>query len=186
MRIFLARHGQPDCLSLGNVAPRDMSKWIQAYNDAGVLLDDVPPQAIETARSSGIVVASTMRRAVHSAQYLSGSQAFLAEHVFCEAGLPHPCWHFPKLPPSAWATIFRLAWFLGYAANAESIESATARAGAAAERLVQLAKENGSVFLVGHGIMTMLIAKHLLSLGWVGPSRPSHGYWQFSTYRAAV
>ena len=99
---------------------------------------------------------------------------------------PYPGWHFPKLPASVWVAIFRVAWFFGYAANAESIESATARARAGAERLIQLAEENDSVFLVGHGIMTALIAKQLLALGWIGPARPSHGYWQFSTYHAAA
>ena len=58
------------------------------------------------------------------------------------------------------------------------------RAHYAAGRLVTLAKKNGSVFLVGHGIMTMLIAKQLLSMGWVGPKRPVNKYWQFSVYYA--
>jgi hypothetical protein len=35
----------------------------------------------------------------------------------------------------------------------------------------------------GTGIMTALIAKQLLALGWIGPARPSHGYWQWTGKR---
>jgi hypothetical protein len=159
-----------------------MGKWIEAYEGAGIGSEGIPPQTIEAARSSGIVVASTSPRSMQSARRLSGGRTFLAEHVFCEAGLPYPRWHFPRLPASAWAACFRVAWFVGYRANAESITSATARAAAAAERLVRLAGENGSAFLAGHRIMTGLIAKHLIALAWAGPRHPARGYWQFSVY----
>jgi len=59
---------------------------------------------------------------------------------------------------------------------------ATARARNAAERPIELARENGSVFLVGHGIMTMLIARQLLTLGWTGPKCSANKYWQFNVY----
>lgn len=52
MRIVLARHGKPSCLPLDGVAPCDIGKWIEAYNEAGVIHDGVPPQTIEAARSS--------------------------------------------------------------------------------------------------------------------------------------
>lgn len=186
MRIILARHGKPDLRRSRSMAPREMENWIETYNNAEVIFEDVPAQTIETAHSSEIVVASTLRRSIQSAQYLSNSETLLFEQVFCEAGLPYSRWHLPKLPAPAWAAFFRLAWFLGYSANAESVEKAKARAQTAAERLIHLANEHGSVFLVGHGIMTTLIAKHLLALGWVGPARPTHDYWQFSTYHAAA
>lgn len=64
----------------------------------------------------------------------------------------------------------------------ESVSQAEKRAHGAAMRLVLLAQENRSVFLVEHGIMTMLIAKHLLAMGWSGPKRPVMGYWQFAVY----
>lgn len=163
-----------------------MENWIETYNNAEVVLEGVPQETLVAAHTSGVVVASTLRRSMQSAQYLSNNETLLSEQVFCEAGLPYSRWHLPKLPPSAWAAFFRLAWFLGYSANAESVENARVRARVAAERLIHLANEYGSVFLVGHGIMTTLIAKHLLALGWVGPAHPAHNYWQFSTYHAAA
>ena len=57
------------------------------------------------------------------------------------------------------------------------------RARGAATRLIEIAGEHQSVFVMGHGIMTALIVKELIEMGWVGPKRLAHGYWQFSVYR---
>jgi hypothetical protein len=144
--------------------------------------EEVPAATIDAARASRIVVASTSPRSTQSAERLSGSRACLSEAIFCEAGLPYSRWDVPRLPASVWAACFRLAWFCGYSAHAESVGEARARSHAAAERLIELAEENGSVFLVGHGIMTRLIARQLRRLGWFGPSWPAHRYWRFSIY----
>jgi broad specificity phosphatase PhoE len=83
-------------------------------------------------------------------------------------------------------TAYRIGWFLGYSPNADSFKKANARAKLGAERLVALAKESRSVSLVGHGIINSLIAKHLVALGWLGPKRPAHGYWQANIYDLAA
>lgn len=186
MRIVLARHGRPNLRDARGVVPREMGKWIESYNNADVLLEGVPQETFDAARESGVVVASTLRRSMQSADYLSNGRTLPSEQVFCEAGLPYAHWYFPRLPASAWAAFFRLAWFLGYSTNAESVEHAEVRAQAGAERLIHLANQHDSVFLVGHGIMMTLIAKHLLARGWAGPVRPAHDYWQISTYHAAA
>jgi broad specificity phosphatase PhoE len=186
MRIILARHGKPHLYGSRSFVPCEMKSWIETYNDADVILEGIPAKTLEAAHASGIVVASTLRRSKQSAQVLCDGETPLSELLFCEAGLPFAHWHFPKLPAPVWAVIFRLAWFLGYSTNAESFETANARARGAAERLINLAKENRSVFLVGHGIINSLITKHLLTLGWVGPAHPARGYWQFSTYHGTT
>ena len=81
------------------------------------------------------------------------------------------------------AVIVRLVWSCGFAMNTEPMPHASARAGAGAERLIDFAQRYGSVFLVGHGMMTMLIAKQLLALGWSGPKVRLNEYWRFSVYR---
>ncbi len=185
MHIVIARHGKPNLRRRGWITPRQMDEWIYAYNQADVILDGIPNDIVKIASTSGVIVASTLPRCIQSAQHLSPNRAFLTEGIFCEAGLPYPNWNFPKLPLPVWNAIFRLAWFRGFSANAESFTQATARAHTAAERLMELAKKFDSVFLVGHGIMAMLIAKHLLACGWSGPKRPVGKYWQCSVYRAA-
>lgn len=186
MRIVLARHGKPKLQHWAWITPHQMEEWIAAYDQADILVEDVPSETIEAAATSGVLVSSTLPRCIQSAKYLRRGSSLVVEDIFCEAALPYPRWYFPKLPLSIWGMIFRLAWFCGFSSNVESFAQANDRAYAAAERLIQLAKENGSVFLVGHSIMTMLIAKHLLTLGWAGSKHPVNKYWQFSIYHAAA
>lgn len=184
MKIILARHGKPDFGTGAWGSPRQMSEWIQRYNEADVLLEGIPSQVRGIAEKAGVIISSTSRRCIQSAQHLSQGRGFLAEDVFCEAELPYPSLSFPRLPLAAFGVAFRLAWFYGFSANAESFTQATARACMAAKRLIELAQKHDSVFLMGHGIMTTLIAKHLLASNWVGPKRPFNKHWQFSLYHA--
>jgi broad specificity phosphatase PhoE len=182
MKIILARHGKPNLEHWAWISPGQMKDWIDTYNQADVLLSEIPTDTMEVTTSSSLIVCSTLRRCLQSAERLDPSRTFLSESVFCEADLPYPLWRFPKLPLSIWGVVLRLAWFCGFSANAESFAEATIRAREATERLIALAKENCSVILVGHGIMTMLIAKQLLAQGWVGPKYPINKYWQFTVY----
>ena len=182
MEIVLARHGKPKLDRRAWVTPRQMAEWIRRYNSSDVLTTEVPPAALKKAEECGIVASSTLRRCVQSAQRVAPNREIATEQVFCEAGLPHSRWGFPPLPLPAWFFIFRVAWFWGYSANAEPLSGAKARARSAAAKLAELAEQHQSVFVVGHGIMTMLIARQLLLLGWRGPKRPANGYWRYSVY----
>ena len=186
MEIILARHGKPKLKHWAWITPMQMKDWIQLYNQAELLVEDVPLDTLKKATESGVIVSSTLRRCVQSAQQLIRGRALLTEELFCEADLPHMLWRFPKLPLSIWGIVFRMAWFCGFSANAEPLAQATTRARNAAERLIELARGNGSVFHVGHGIMTMLIAKQLLALGWTGPKRPVNKYWRYSVYHGSA
>jgi broad specificity phosphatase PhoE len=171
MEIVLARHGKPKLRHWVWITPRQMREWTQIYNAAEIFLNEIPPDTMEKASIAGIVVSSTLTRCVQSARALCKDNSLVIEEIFCEADLPYGNWNVLKLPLSVWGVLFRLAWFCGYSANSESFVQAEMRAHCAAGRLVTLAKENGSVFLVGHGIMTMLIGKQLLSMGWVGGTK---------------
>lgn len=186
MEIVLARHGKPNVRHWAWITPRQMKEWIQIYNQAEVYSDNIPSDTLRRARISRVIVSSSLPRCVQSARALNRAsnmfKSILVEDGFCEADLPHGNWNVPILPLPVWGVLFRLAWFCGYSRNGESLSQAEKRAHGAAMRLVSLARENKSVFLVGHGIMTMLIAKHLLAMGWSGPKRPVMGYWQFTVY----
>jgi broad specificity phosphatase PhoE len=185
MEIVLARHGKPNLQYWTWITPYQMKEWIHRYNQADVLIDKISPDTLKKADQS-VVVSSTLLRGVQSAQALSQTKPILTEEVFCEADLPYGHWTMPKLPFSIWVTLFRIAWLCGYSSNAESLSQTKVRARCAAERLVELAQENGSVFFVGHGIINRLIAKELLALGWSGTQQPANKYGQFSIYHAPV
>ena len=44
MEIALARHGKP-ILPYGTwIVPRQLAEWIRAYDEAGIIIDDAPPE----------------------------------------------------------------------------------------------------------------------------------------------
>jgi len=183
MEIVLARHGRPKLDQRSWISPRQFADWIVAYDAGGVFIEEIPAQIREKVEQSGWIVSSPLPRCAQSAEAPAPLQKISSEEGFREAGLPHASWGFPRLPPPVWAASFRVAWFLGYSANSESVVVARSRARSAATRLIDLAQEHQSVFVMGHGIMNTLIGKELIRQGWKGPSRPAHGYWQFSIYR---
>lgn len=161
-----------------------MKAWIDRYDEADVILDGAPANVGVVAAACAIMVSSPSRRCLQSVRYLCPNRELLSEEVFREADLPHLTWRFPRLPLAVFAVGFRLAWFRGFSTNAESLSQATIRARMAAERMTELARQNGSVFLMGHGIMAILIARHLCAWGWSGPRRPINRNWQYSIYEA--
>jgi broad specificity phosphatase PhoE len=184
MQITLARHGKPNLQLDSWVAPMAMRDWLQHYDQAGIVDDEVPAATLMQANAARLLVSSPLPRCVQSAERLAAGRSFLREALFCEAELPYPHWLYPSLPPLAWDTLFRLAWFYGLTALARPRRRTTLRAREAAQRLIELARMHDSVLLVGHGLMILLIARELLALGWQGPRRPISGYWQCSVYHA--
>jgi broad specificity phosphatase PhoE len=182
LKIVLARHGRPDFVQREWIAPSALRDWIRNLNSADVVSEDVPPITLRRAGESAVLVCSSLKRSVMSADMLRSPTMRVSEDIFAEADLPYPAWRFPRLPVGLWAVVFRVAWFLGYSRNAESFGLARDRARRCALRLVELADQHQSVFLVGHGIMATLIAKQLRLLGWSGPKRPSSRYWGFAAY----
>lgn len=86
-----------------------------------------------------------------------------------------------KLKPSHWTICLRIAWFLGAKRRCESYREAKERARAAADFLINEARENGSVCLIGHGIFNGLIAKELQKRQWQGTI--NHTHWSCSTFQ---
>jgi broad specificity phosphatase PhoE len=183
MKIVLARHGKPKLDQRSWITPRELPDWLRGYNDSEVFADGVPSVTATVAAESAIIVSSPLLRCVQSALLLAPSREITTEKLFHEAGIPYALWAFPRLPLAVWAVLFRTAWFWGYSSNSESLALAKIRAHHAAERLIELAKLHESVFVMGHGIFTALMAKQLVERGWIGPKRPAHRYWQYSVYR---
>ncbi|HEY2678706.1 MAG TPA: histidine phosphatase family protein [Steroidobacteraceae bacterium] len=184
MEITLVRHGKPNIQGGAWVAPAQMRDWVASFNRAGIVSERPPATIVSRAQAAATIVCSSLSRSMESAQLLAPNRSILVEDVFREAEMPCSSWRAPKLPASVWSLLFRTGWICGLSADAESLATAKARARAAAHRLISLARDSGSVLLVGHGIMNMLIARQLLVLGAVGPTRPRARYWNCSVYRA--
>ena len=178
MKIILMRHGEPVLAPTAWIAPFEMEQWIKDYNFSEVSTDIVPSSSLEIAHSVACIVASTAPRALSSVRAL-GHTPIIIDSLFCEAQLPYARCRFPRLSPFVWAAFFRVLWFLGYAQGCDSIQATRIRAKAATLKLVTLA-EQGTVLLMGHGIMNRLIGQELVALGWAGTTKSK--YWSTSIY----
>ncbi|TLX56645.1 fructose-2,6-bisphosphatase [Stutzerimonas nosocomialis] len=184
MQITLVRHGEPDHNGARWCTPREMKTWIEGYNQADIIEKPLPAALQQLADEAGAVVSSSLSRCQQSTHHLVGEPQCVNDRLFAEAHLPYPDLDFPRLPVRVWRTLFRGAWFLGFSRHTESIGQSSERARQAAERLIALAQEHGSVLLMGHGIMNILIARHLRAQGWKGPQLLFlRDYWHPSTYR---
>ena len=184
MKIVLLRHGKPDLAHGTSLHTREIPGFIQAYDAAGITLDQPPTEeAIEQAGACKLVVCSNLFRSTESARALGANDKLVTDADFREVGMPYPLWPPLRLPLNLWATVLRLIQLAGYQRNGESISGARLRVRAASKKLVASATEHGSVLLVGHGYMNRFLARELLKRGWVGPKTPGHEFWQCSTYR---
>ncbi len=183
VQIVLLRHGKPDIPEHGKLRGNELHRWIELYNSAGIAPGFVPSQgAIEITSVCNTVVCSDLKRSIESASALGVKNINVIEPVFREMGLPFCNFPTLKLSPSIWAALFRILWFFGYSSNSESIHEARLRASIGANRLKEMAVNNGSVLLIGHGFTNRFIAKKLLSNGWKGPKNPGKKYWEFGKY----
>ena len=176
------RHGRPILAQSRWHPPNEMQAWLAHYDQAEVEASNAPADSMALGASATHVVASDLPRALSSVRAL-GLNASVVDAIYREAQLPLLGWGFPRLPAAMWTVLLRVLWMMGYAAQAESLCAARARARRAALRLIALA-ESGTVLLLGHGIMNRLIARELLALGWSSCARGRSSYWTAVSYRA--
>lgn len=123
---------------------------------------------------------STLRRSVESAALLAPGRAVLTDPLFVEAGMPMANSDRQAIRPRHWNALGRIAWMLGWSKGRESWPAARHRAKLAAARLAELARDHGSVLLVGHGLLNILIQRALRATEWSGGGWRSD-YWSYVT-----
>jgi broad specificity phosphatase PhoE len=182
MKIVLLRHGRTSLAPRPWITARELGRWIDAYNSAGIR--KMPPSvaAMAVAAQCTVLVTSDLLRSVESGSALGLGRPMISDVLFREAGLPYGPVTFLKMPPSVWAVLFRFLWALGFKTNGESIHAFRKRAQSAAMFLISLASEHDSVLLVGHGLINSYIARELLSAGWYGPGKTRIRHWGFTEY----
>jgi broad specificity phosphatase PhoE len=138
---------------------------------------------MELAASAGCVMTSPLRRSVESAAILAPGRAVLTDPLFVEAGMPMATSDAMAVRPRHWNALGRIAWMLGRSRGRESWPAARHRAKLAAARLAQLARDHGSVLLVGHGLLNILIQRALRATGWSGGGWRAD-YWSYAVLRS--
>jgi broad specificity phosphatase PhoE len=182
MKIVLLRHGRTSLPPRPWITARELGRWIDAYNSAGIRDISPPAAAMAAAGQCKVIVTSDLERSVESGRVLTSGKPMISDGLFREAGLPYRSAAFIRMPPSVWAVLFRLLWSFGFKTNGEFIHAFRKRAQSAAMFLISLASEHDSVLLVGHGLINSYIARELLSAGWRGPGRTKIRHWGFTEY----
>ncbi|ELY6226781.1 histidine phosphatase family protein [Cronobacter muytjensii] len=184
MEIILMRHGRPFLASTGRLMARDMSGWVTEYDRADIGRDVPPPVSRQLAERADWVISSDLPRAVSSLRALD-REPVRTDALYREAGLPVYHAGSLRLSPVAWTAIFRGLWLCGMSGEVEPLREAKRRAALAAESLMHLSpKPQGTVLLMGHGMMNRLIARALLQRGCRETHRPGKGYWSAGIYQS--
>ncbi len=131
-----------------------------------------------------MIVTSDQRCAVQSAAELTDSLSFMQNTLFREAEVPTsfyaPKWL--KCKPNVWMFIGRTVWILGYHKGVESYKEVRERARQAACLLHRYALVHGSIALVGHNYVNVMIGAELRAMGWSGSPILHREPWGCTTY----
>lgn len=179
MTIILMRHGKPDHPVTGRFTAQALADWCEGYDQADIC-DSPPPRSQTIARLASVIATSPLPRARSSLTRL-GLQPHAVDEVFSEVAIPTLPFERLHLPLNVWLALLRLLWLCGYAGHVESVQHARERARLAADKLVALSQQ-GTVLLVGHGIMNKLIARELRKRGWQAEKHASSRHWSSAIY----
>lgn len=179
--ITIARHGEPDANRLERVDWKNYERWWADYDLAGLKTGQAPPESlVREVEGARVVFASTLRRAIETAEAASQGRQFDINSIFVEAPLPPPA--IPgRHPARLWGVFARCSWWLGFARGKESRAQAERRAEQAAEILVEAAQD-GPVVLFAHGWFNRMLRPALRRRGWTCVRDGGDDYWSFRRY----
>ncbi len=186
--ITLARHGEPALSRKVRLNAPEYGEWWGRYEEGGLKAGQTPPATLlEIARSADTIIASTRRRSIETAQAVVGERAFATDPTFIEAPLPPPPWPlWLRMSPKRLGFFARFWWwFFNHHGGQETRKEAEARAGQAADLLIELAASGQDVLVLAHGFFNWMIADALKQRGWAKIVDEGHAYWSIKRFRRA-
>ncbi|WP_454715083.1 histidine phosphatase family protein [Caulobacter segnis] len=186
--ITLARHGEPALSRKVKLNAPEYGDWWARYEVGGLKEGQTPPESlIQIARDADVLIASTRRRAIETAQAVTGGRAFATDPTFIEAPLPPPPWPlWLKMSPKRLGFFARFWWwFFNNHGGQETRAEAEIRAGKAADLLVELSDQGQDVLVVAHGFFNWMIADALKARGLAKLTDEGHAYWSIKRFRRA-
>lgn len=181
-RITIARHGQPDANREARMDWRGyIDWWDNTYQPASLVHgQEAPDRLIRAAKGAHIVFASTLQRAIETAQAAAPERELTIDPVFVEAELPPP-----SLPghymAKTWGVFARCSWWFGFARDRETRQEAEARAAMAAAVLVEAA-QSGDVVVCAHGWFNRMMRPHIKRAGYRQVHDGGDNYWSCRQY----
>lgn len=180
--ITIARHGQPLANREAMMDWRGYEDWWDnTYQPAPLVEGQVAPEPLkEQAVGARTIFASTLRRAIETAQAVAPGRELVIEGDFVEAELPPPPWP-GRFMAKTWGVFARCTWWLGQSRGRESRVDADQRAARAVTRLIE-ASEAGPVVCCAHGWFNRMMRPHLKAAGWVCVRDGGDSYWSWRRY----
>lgn len=180
--IVIARHGRPDCDRTVKIDQHGYRLWWADYDRANLHPDERPSEAlIKQAETADIIYASTLPRAIRTAEAVAGGREVITDPVFVEAPLPPPpVWG--RRSPRAWGVLARAAWWAGRAEEGENRAQAELRAQAAVATLTAQALRGQNVLLCAHGWFNRMMRPVLRAQGWREVEDRGDKYWSYRRY----
>ncbi|HYG61428.1 MAG TPA: hypothetical protein VEL74_02500 [Thermoanaerobaculia bacterium] len=177
--IILIRHGRSAHVETGWIDLQGFHRWREAYEAAGILPTEVPPDAVrQMARRAGVIAASVAPRAIESARLLAEGREVITSPLLVER-VPVPPSLRLRLPLAGWALAYGIQWlFRALTSRPHAPEAEVERAREAADWLAELARQHGAVAVVTHASFRTLLASTLMARGWksAGARRRSHNW----------
>lgn len=184
--ITLARHGEPALSRKVRLNAPEYGDWWGRYEEGGLKTGQTPPSAlVEIAREAGVIIASTRLRSIETARAVVGDRAFATDPTFIEAPLPPPPWPlWIRMSPKRLGFFARFWWwFFDHHGGQETRKEAEARAGQAADLLIEFATSGQDVLVLAHGFFNWMIADALKARGWAKIVDQGHAYWSIKRFR---
>jgi hypothetical protein len=179
--VILARHGEPAISRKVRLTAAEYRAFWASYELQGLAPGQTPPALLQGyAAGCGVMVASTRRRSIESAEALAAGRSFAREEMLIEAPLPPPAWPgWIRLSPRLWGFIARSWWwfFNHHDEGSETRRLAETRADAAADMLEGLAAQGQDVVVLAHGFFNFMIGRALRRRGWRMTDSRGFKYW---------
>ena len=159
-----------------------MRACVEQYNQAPIDRTLPSDEVIEHIKTADVVLASSLSRSADSLDMI-GVKATEKNRLFDELDVPSSHGSLIKLSPKTWLVILRLLMFFGIGKNSKSFTLSKRRAKKEAVYLVELAEENQTVVLMGHGGMNWLLGRELERLGFkLFDKKDASKNWGYTVY----
>ncbi|MGA0546204.1 histidine phosphatase family protein [Brevundimonas sp. VNH65] len=185
--ITLTRHGKPALSRKCLLTAQGYGRWWAEYERLGLFPGQSAPAALaDAAQRADLLISSTRPRARESADLAAPGRDVRVDPLFIEAALPPPpVPEWIKLSPRFWGVVSRFWWHVfNHHDGQETRAQAEARAGQAADFLIDAAAGGRDVVVFAHGYFNHMVGVRLKARGWRLAENQGFKYWSQRRFEA--
>ena len=176
--IIIARHGKPALSRKVKLNWQEYRLWWKDYDKGGLALGQKVPKGLKSwVVKADIVISSSLRRAIESAELASGRKPDFIYEELVEAALPPPHLGSLKIRPKSWGTWSRVLWYIGWSDGMETHREARIRANKMCDVLADHAQGGKIIYVSAHGWFNRMLKGSLMQRGWKCKSQNGDLHW---------